>query len=71
MLLERSAKHVICMDVTSPSLDLMDRFTKAAGGKNAKDRFTVLSGTAGELTKKQSVMDAFASSTEPINTIEV
>jgi nucleoside-diphosphate-sugar epimerase len=67
MLLERSAKKVICMDVTSPSTDLMDRFTKAAGGND--DRFTVVSGTAGDLTKKQSVMDAFASSTEPINVV--
>ena len=57
MLLERSAQHVICMDITPPSSALLDRFTKAAGGDESK--YTIKSNEDGDLTKKESVMNAF------------
>ena len=65
MLLERKAKHVLCFDIVNPSEKLLERFRVAAGGDETK--FTIC--PDGDLTKKESVEAAFASSKDKIDVV--
>lgn len=57
MLLERGAKKVVCFDVATPSSDLVERFTAAAGGDS--ERLRTCSGVEdGNLTNATAVSKA-------------